>query len=760
WQPMPIETSYDLYDDDGNLIAEATVPEESKNSKGYTRVCLAEDEAEDMTAIEEDTEFLLGNANDELERSTLEQMQMTKELLSDSEKFAYVGLCKVATDEMAADLARLIGGKKSSRYLNVAQRAHGIWSQRIINRLYHHLDISEREQKMFERLSSHGILSEDLAPSLKKSAHVENPIHKPRSATVSSQSSSIDSRATHNIHGDSLAENDSHSITDTAATFSEVKGAETIQNTKTLDIDVKWTVLCDLFLILLAESVYDARSRTLLMHVGRLLDVGPVDICKFERRVTDAMQIEEGLPEGADEHQIIEDRRKRALKRKYMYIGIATLGGGLVLGLSAGLLAPVIGTGLAAGLTTIGISGTSGFLAGAGGAAVVTTTGATIGAGIGSRGMTNRMRHVKTFEFTPLYNSNRVNLILTVSGWVIGKQDDVRLPFSTVDPLMGDLFSVLWEPEILQSMGQTINILASEILTQSIQQVLQATAFTALMTSLQWPIVLTKLGYILDNPWNVSLDRAWSAGLILADTLMQRNLGVRPVTLIGFSLGARVIYSCLIELSKKSAYGLVENVFIFGGPIVVKRDQFVMARSVVSGRFVNGYSSSDWVLGYLFRATGGGIGNVAGLAEVKDIYGVENKNCSEHVRGHMAYREAMPVLLRELGFRVMSDQFEEIEDPDPDKQRERQRELLQEYGEAREAQKNAPVKKKPSGFKSWFKRNKRNEWMEMADESYKIEDETTAAETAETVEAAANTAATGEDGLGDMFDLDAIRQEV
>ena len=33
-----------------------------------------------------------------------------------------------------------------------------------------------------------------------------------------------------------------------------------------------------------------------------------------------------------------------------------------------------------------------------------------------------------------------------------GPLDDVRLPFSTIDPVMGDVFSVLWEPEM---MGDT-----------------------------------------------------------------------------------------------------------------------------------------------------------------------------------------------------------------------------------------------------------------------------------------------------------------
>ena len=44
-----------------------------------------------------------------------------------------------------------------------------------------------------------------------------------------------------------------------------------------------------------------------------------------------------------------------------------------------------------------------------------------------------------------------------------GKVDDVRLPYSTVDPIMGDIYSILWEPEMLQSMGDTINILATEV---------------------------------------------------------------------------------------------------------------------------------------------------------------------------------------------------------------------------------------------------------------------------------------------------------
>ena len=131
------------------------------------------------------------------------------------------------------------------------------------------------------------------------------------------------------------------------------------------------------------------------------------------------------------------------------------------------------------------------------------------------------------------------------------------------------------------------------------QQVLAATFLTALMASLAWPIVLTKLSYLIDNPWAVSLDRADAAGLILADSLHDRNLGDRPITLVGLSLGSRVIFSCLRELANKGAFGLVQNVYLFGSPVVAKKEEYLRARTVVSGRFVNGYASNDWILGKL-----------------------------------------------------------------------------------------------------------------------------------------------------------------
>lgn len=241
------------------------------------------------------------------------------------------------------------------------------------------------------------------------------------------------------------------------------------------------------------------------------------------------------------------------------------------------------------------------------------------------------------------------------------------------------------------------------------------------MAALQLPVVLTKLSYLIDNPWSVSLDRAWAAGLILADSLIQRNLGTRPVTLVGYSLGARVIFSCLLELARKGAFGLVENVYMFGSPIVVKQDEILKVRTMVPGRFVNGYHGNDWILGYLFRLTNGGIRRVAGLAKVEEAPGIENVDCSELVAGHMDYRRAMPRLLREVGWMVESDEFTEIEDPDPENHTQRQRELINEIEEARkeleregnsEKQANSNTNsssRKSSTFSGFFSRRKKSQ---------------------------------------------------
>ncbi|KAI6781030.1 putative membrane protein-like protein [Emericellopsis cladophorae] len=816
WQTMPSYAPYDIYDDDNRLVAQEHEDSEDEKvvygglggaGKGYTRVQM-DDDVQSANSMDDNTNYLFKDGGykgttmaedaDDDARDAVGQMQATKDLLTEGQRVAYVGVVRLEIAQLVKESEQLESTRKIRKEVSMSAENTKMWAQKMMIRLYAHMDISEAEQIMIEQLAEHGVVPADLVPALHANARVKNPMAEQEDDDKGEQKTEKDesdppqdvaaeeSQKQEDVAQDTLTQEGEETnrpteqgdmndkpdeewsskrpMTPTDEPVAEppppygaheqdevpeVQSPSQLPTTSKIDIDLRWTVLCDLFLILIADSVYDARSRVLLERVGKSLEIPWLDICRFEKRITDALELQQAAEkENWNEEEHMESRRKKALKRRYMMMGLATVGGGIVIGLSAGLAAPLIGAGLAAGLTTIGVGGTGTFLGGLGGAAIITSAASASGSVIGAKAAHRRTGAVRTFEYRPLHNNKRVNLIVSVSGWLTGKVDDVRLPFSTVDATMGDIYSVLWEPDMLRSVGDTIQILATEALTSSIQQILGSTLLTGLMGALQIPIILTKLAYLIDNPWTVSCDRAISAGKILADSLIDRNLGTRPVTLVGYSLGSRVIFSCLQELAKRGAYGLIQNVYLFGSPIVYQKEEYLRARTVVPGRFVNGYNRTDWVLGYLFRVTSGGIRRVAGLAAIEDLPWIENIDVTEHVAGHMAYRTAMPILLKECGWMVESEVFSEIEDPDPDNHTERQRELINEIEEARKKLEEEGRTGSKSRF-SIFGRKKRAEKAEWELYDDKQAKPTTGPE--QDPDAAYR---------GALFDVDTIREEL
>lgn len=140
---------------------------------------------------------------------------------------------------------------------------------------------------------------------------------------------------------------------------------------------------------------------------------------------------------------------------------------------------------------------------------------------------------------------------------------------------------------------------------------------------------------------------ALKTGAVLGELLASRAFGNRPITLVGYSLGSLVIFEalrCLTELPPSKTFGLIQDVFLFGMPASTDLTTWSSVRRLVSGRLVNGYCTSDFVLAILSRASDATWG-VAGLQCV-DVQGVENVQC-EGVEGHLQWRDMIGRCLME-----------------------------------------------------------------------------------------------------------------
>lgn len=211
---------------------------------------------------------------------------------------------------------------------------------------------NETEQKMIESLALHGIEAKDLVPSLMTTHTVSNPEYDPAAARrLAEEKEASDLQAAEDAAAD-ISES-SRTPTEMPSTPShegsppppvppkpQQTTAKVLQDTtasvagvsthlsaadKNVTLDIRWTVLCDLFLLIVADSVYDARSRVLLENVALKLGLGWLDVVKFERRVTEALEIQESV-EKLEQKDIIETVQKNSRNRRYMMMGLATIG--------------------------------------------------------------------------------------------------------------------------------------------------------------------------------------------------------------------------------------------------------------------------------------------------------------------------------------------------------------------------------------------------------------------------------------------------
>lgn len=268
-------------------------------------------------------------------------------------------------------------------------------------------------------------------------------------------------------------------------------------------------------------------------------------------------------------------------------------------------------------------------------------------------------REVEDFRFLPLRDEwgreckredkdvRRLRVTIGINGWLTSKED-VTKPWR----FLGDeseVFALRYEMDRLLALGESLEGLVASTAWSVVKvEILKRTVLATLWSAL-WPAYLMNAASYIDNPFSLARNRSEKAGKVLADALINKVQGERPVTLIGYSLGARVIYSCLRSLAARQKFGLVENVVFIGAPIPSNRNHWQVMRSVVSGKMYNVYSDSDFILAFLYRATSVQLG-IAGLQEIKDIEGVENLDLSKEVQGHLRYPELIGKILVRCGF--------------------------------------------------------------------------------------------------------------
>ncbi|XP_061040808.1 transmembrane and coiled-coil domain-containing protein 4 isoform X4 [Eubalaena glacialis] len=211
-------------------------------------------------------------------------------------------------------------------------------------------------------------------------------------------------------------------------------------------------------------------------------------------------------------------------------------------------------------------------------------------------------------------------------------------------------YCLAWEAKYLMELGNALETILSGLANIVAQEALKYTVLSGLVAALTWPASLLSVANVIDNPWGVCLHRSAEVGKHLAHILLSRQQGRRPVTLIGFSLGARVIYFCLQEMAQeKDCQGIIEDVVLLGAPVEGEAKHWEPFRKVVSGRIINGYCSGDWLLSFVYRTSSVKL-RVAGLQPVLlQDKKVENVDLSSMVSGHLDYARQMGVILKAVG---------------------------------------------------------------------------------------------------------------
>jgi len=267
-----------------------------------------------------------------------------------------------------------------------------------------------------------------------------------------------------------------------------------------------------------------------------------------------------------------------------------------------------------------------------------------------------------TFNFQPLAPVTTCATTLAISGWISKGESPAELWAGLKGgACTGNILNFSWEAgsvwnNLMQSVGagtsSCIGLVASNIAIKSVTTMgklfvpavvgspvgVGIGVATALFTVATWPI-----------DFKNACSRAKFAGIQLARIIHQQGFGQNPVNLIAYSLGCRVTYHCLKELSRLSnGQPFIHNVLLMGGAAKNDSEKWRKALGCVCGRAINVYCEQDWVLIGMYKPLMLREPAPIGLGPIR-LEKVENVDATSYVTGHLNYRDKLPEILLKIG---------------------------------------------------------------------------------------------------------------
>ncbi|MGA1408472.1 MAG: DUF726 domain-containing protein [Prochlorotrichaceae cyanobacterium] len=152
-----------------------------------------------------------------------------------------------------------------------------------------------------------------------------------------------------------------------------------------------------------------------------------------------------------------------------------------------------------------------------------------------------------------------LHICLGISGFL--QQDQKQL--DVWDPLLSSFpcsanYALAWESKAQRDLLNVLSGLSGKLGATQLTAIAAKSATKKAFSMMALPATVLSAFEIIDNPWWVAQDRAEQAGKLLGDYIAENQFGGLPISLIGYSLGTKVIINAidrLAELGLKGRFG-------------------------------------------------------------------------------------------------------------------------------------------------------------------------------------------------------------